>query len=209
MEELEHTIHSIPTIDPNRRYWLVRTNAGDFYDEFFMENYIGIGWNKVKLEDLKVARPLADIVSERYPDERHNYVANQVLTFVRMIKKGDIVLIPSKNSVYITFGEIIETAVYEEDSIPENIEDEELLDVDFDGRCPYIKRKNVKWIKTVRRGNLDPYLYKVIYSHHTISDAAPYAPYIDRLLHSFFVKGDEAHFILQVQKKRMTLTPTI
>ncbi|WP_366160536.1 hypothetical protein ABXS71_16745 [Bacillus infantis] len=200
---MEERIVNVPIIDPGRKYWLVRTNAGDFYDEFFMENYIGIGWNKIKLTDLKINRPLADIVSEKYDEERHNYVANQIIKFTKQINKGDIVLIPSRNSFYISFGEVIESDAYEDESIPDNLEDpEEVMDVDFDGRCPYKKRKKVKWLKTVRRDSMDPYLYKVIYSHHTISDATPYAAYIDRLLHSFFVKGSKAHFILEVQKKK-------
>jgi restriction system protein len=56
----------------------------------------------------------------------------------------------------------------------------------------------VEWLKTVARDSLDPYLYRVLYSHHTITNADEYSSYIDRTLHSLYTKGDRAHLVLRV-----------
>jgi len=57
----------------------------------------------------------------------------------------------------------------------------------------------VHWLKTVQRDDLDPYLYRLMYSHHTISEGDFYSEYIDKVINSFFIKDEVAHLILDVQ----------
>jgi restriction system protein len=193
----------IPAIPKDQKYWFIRTNGGDYYDDFVNEGFVGIGWNKIELQHLKVNTPLSSIVKEYYTDEtRYNHAANQIKTFSE-IEKGDIVLIPSTKSTYIHFGIIDDDEAYEED-IPKELEDidhhPELL-FDYEGICPYRKRRKVNWIKVRKRGNLDPHLFKLIYSQQTISSANNYAEYIDRALFDFFIKGEDCHLVLHVEKK--------
>jgi restriction system protein len=198
----------IPSISSERKYWLVRTNSGIYYDNFFHEGFIGIGWNQISEEGVTKPTniPLSDLVKERYPDEqRPKYVANQISTFVHEISKGDVVLIPSQNSSYITFGEVT-SDVYVDPNFKEIDDisiDEDLYPL-FD-LCIYAKRRSVRWIKTIKRENLDPYLYKLLYSQHTVSNATDYAPFIDRTLNSLFIKGNKAHLILHVTKEKDVL----
>lgn len=186
----------LPVIPSNRNYWLVRTNSGKFYENFIKGSYIGIGWNKIKAEDifinfkkdkksLKPIESIAEKVHELYPDTQQNkHLANQLAKFSTEIKQGDIVLIPSKNSDIITFGEVESDTIYTEE-----VSEKEIV-------CE--KRKEVKWLKRVSKASLDPYLYKLIYSHHTITNANEYATFIDRTINDFFVKNGEAHLILEV-----------
>lgn len=201
---MEQLIKYIPQIPENQRYWFVRTNSGEYYDSFVNDGFIGIGWNQIELKHLKENRPLDDIVKEKYKDEnRPNYVANQIKTFCFDMKKGDIVLIPSSKSAYIHFGVIQDDEAYEEE-IPfeiENIDAHPELLFEYEGLCPYRKRRKVKWIKPIKRNNMDPQLYKLIYSQHTISNADGYAEYIDKSLFDFYIKGRKCHFILHVRKK--------
>ncbi|SFA55545.1 hypothetical protein SAMN05192569_106313 [Parageobacillus thermantarcticus] len=201
---MEELVKYIPQIPENQRYWFVRTNSGEYYENFVNDGFIGIGWNRIELKHLKENRPLEDIVREKYKNEnRPNYVANQIKTFCYDIKKGDIVLIPSSKSAYIHFGIVQDDEPYEED-IPieiENIDEHSEWFFEYEGVCPYRKRRQVKWIKVVRRDNLDPQLYKLIYSQHTISKADGYAEYIDKSLFDFYIKGDKCHFILHVRRK--------
>ncbi|TVZ81274.1 hypothetical protein FB379_11773 [Aeribacillus composti] len=201
---MEQLIKHIPRIPENQRYWFVRTNSGEYYDSFVNDGFIGIGWNQIELKHLKENRPLEDIVREKYKNEnRPNYVANQIKTFCNDMKKGDIVLIPSSKSTFIHFGVIQDTEPYEEE-IPfevENIDEHPELLFEYEGVCPYRKRRRIKWVKVIKRDNMDPQLYKLIYSHHTISNADGYAEYIDKSLFDFYIKGDKCHFILHVRKK--------
>ena len=38
---------NIPMIDKNRKYWLVRTESGKFFEDFLFNNYIALGWDKI------------------------------------------------------------------------------------------------------------------------------------------------------------------
>lgn len=192
---------SLPIIDEQQRYWLVRTEGGWYYNNFRNDNFIAIGWDKVN--DIDAIRSIRDRKDEEtmikrmklaYPEkQRFGHDLNQIRTFVSTIKSGDIILSPSYSSYQIAFG-IVTSNVYVK--TVELTEEEEKR-----GVCPFSKRRDVLWIKTLKRDDLDPYLYKLFFSHHTITDAIDYAPLIDRTLHSLFIKGDKAHLVLEIASK--------
>lgn len=196
--EIQELLNKLPKVQTNRNYWFFRTNGGSFYESFIRGNFVAIGYNFITLEDLSKSNTydatgleiLTENIRNKHPEEtRAKYSAHQLLKFNYDIKKNDIVLIPSNSSQEITFGEIQETPAFNE----------------FDGKfdCPYVKRKKVKWLKSVNRESLDPNLYKLMFSHHTISEANLYVEQIDKEINSFFVKGEKAHLVLGVQ----TLNP--
>jgi restriction system protein len=142
-------------------------------------------------------------VLETHPEEtRAGNAARQLYRFVKEMKTGDVVLIPSESSAYITFGELLEDTIYLEPK--ENLKELGL------GKCPFIKRRRVKWLTTKTRNNLDPYLYKLLNSHYGLTGAKQYEHFIDRSLYSFFVKNNTAHLIFEVTKEeRIRLTDLI
>ncbi len=181
-------------IDENQRYWLVRTQSGEYYQEFFHENFIGIGWDELDLRRIYKTpneEQMIEHIKTQYPDEKQpGRILNQIKRFLYDMKIGDIVLIPSHSSLCVSFG-TVESDLYLEEITIEDV---------FAGKCPFQKRRKVKWSKTVQREELDPYLYGLLNSHHTITDATPYSTFIDRTLHSFYIKGNSAHLILGIQK---------
>jgi restriction system protein len=188
----------IPVINENKNYWLVRTQGGKYYEEFKSGNFIAIGWNKITLEDLLNLEhhDLVRKIIKEYPKRvRPVRLANQLSSFAKDIKAGDIVIIPSAGSNKITIGEVEDDTPYSE-YVDENAKGP-------DGRklCPFQKRRRVRWIKTVSKWDLDMEFYKLFKSQHTISNANEYAPFIDRMLHTFFIRGNEAHLILEVKKE--------
>lgn len=199
-KSLEEILNSLPKVSGRRSYWFFRTDGGDYYKNFIDGKYIAIGYNEVSLRHINKGNTdddtgvtiLSDIVDQIYNsknvglEKRPRYVASQLLKFAYSIKKGDIVFIPSASSHLITFGEVQETAAYLDDPRDEN-------------DCYFTKRKHVKWLKTVRRDDLDPNLYKLMFSHHTITEADGYADYIDKILNSFFIKNKQANLVLEVQ----------
>lgn len=201
----------VDLIPEDRNYWFVRTQKGTYYNEFYNENYIGIEWDKVSdLEILNTAKEetIKSLVEKEYPEkDRSGYIGGQIYRFVQTMKKGDIVIIPSQGSVWLAFGELVDDNVYllEEDKEKEFEEIlEEFYDetqADIDEKTVLKKRRKVKWIKTVKRTELDPQLYKIIYSHNTIVDAKDYSFFIDRMLSNFFIKGEEAYYTFKVNKK--------
>ena len=43
---------NIPIVPENIHYWIIRTNGGDYYDDFILHNYISISWDYVSLNIL-------------------------------------------------------------------------------------------------------------------------------------------------------------
>lgn len=200
--ELICKLLDIPIVNKNRKYWLVRTESGKFFEDFLFNNYIALGWDKI--EDIDSYSQLSEKdrnekISELYPEEKKpGAIYNQIMRFTYEMQPGDIVLIPSENSYQIAFGELTDDVVF-----PYEKKDE-FQDETEHPECTYNRRRNVNWSKIVKRDLLDPYLYKLMCSHVAISDACSYSSYIDRTLAPIFVKGDLVHVVYDV-----TTTETI
>lgn len=191
-------LDNVIEISEQRNYWFVRTQGGEFYEDFSFGNFISIGYDKILLSDITEAKNspsptefLAEKVRKFYEDNgTPTHTANQILKFVYEIKKGDIVLIPSVSSSEIRFGEVVETPLYlKSDSN------------DFDN-CTFQKRKKIKWLKKVYKNKLNPNLYKLIYLHHAVTDASAYDQYIDKTLNTFFIKHGKAHLVIDIQTQK-------
>lgn len=187
----------VPVIDATRNYWLVRTESGNYYEDFCKNNYIALGWDELlDLELIKTGdfERLKEIIIEKYPDQsKPGHAARQLYRFVKEMKKGDVVLIPSESSSYITLGILLDDEIYLEPT--ENLKYLEL------GQCPYIKRRKVKWLTTKSRNEIDPYLYKLLNSHYGLTTANLYEHYIDRTIYPIFIKDNVGHLIFEVSTR--------
>ena len=191
---LQEILDRIPKVK-ERRYWLVRTEGGKNYNSFLAGNFIAIGYNKITLEDIQAGNTgdevgvnvLANKILKIYGEEekRPKHSARQLIKFAYEIKKGDIVMIPSENSEYIQFAEVKSSIAFN----------------NFDDKyeCDLIKRKEIQLLRQVSKLRLDPKLYKLMFSHHTITDADQYGEVIDKIINGIFIKQDHAHLVLEVQ----------
>lgn len=194
---------NISIFSEDRNYWFLRTQGGTYFDEFYFNNYIGIEWDDIVDSSIETMEQMAEIVSREYPEEkRTTYIAGQIWKFIHSFKKGDIVLIPNKDSKIIAFGEILEDSIYvSDDGVSDPLAQLSLPDEEFPSSVPVLrKRRRVKWTKTLKREYLDPHLQTFIYAHNTIVDLKPYALFIDRTLSDFYLKGDSGYFTLRVNK---------
>ena len=199
----------IPSISPTRHYWIIRTNGGDYYEDFVLHQYISIAWDYVTLNILNTQdedaikrlieeyESLTSTVKDDIDDDSDGTtkgtitsIYNKICRFVFEIQKGDIILIPSKNSDYITIAEVTgdtyERSNYVEDYLKEN-PDTELHP------CPYCKRRKITTLKTISKSEMDIYLAKGFNSQHALSNMDEYAPFIDRTIYGIYSKGDQIH----------------
>jgi restriction system protein len=72
-DALYKTIEQIPVLDSSVDYWLVRAQSGTYYTDFNINNYVGIDWNSVSLNDIRSANNSAvvmkNILRERLPGD--------------------------------------------------------------------------------------------------------------------------------------------
>lgn len=199
MEEVTDEYLQSP-INPEAKYWMMRTMGGDYYKEFVEDGYIAIGYNDITKVDLgklpknetQSKQMLSLYVNDRYPDRKNkDYPITHLYRFYREMKIGDFVVVPSKNSQYVSFG-IITSDIYE-------VEDRLLH---MEGLCTFAKRRTVDWKKSTVKHKLNPSLRLMFNSQHIISRVDDYAPYIDSLLNDFYIKNQEANLVLRINTER-------
>lgn len=199
MNSLDKFIEKIPEFSSERNYWFVRTDGGKYFDYFYENNLIAIGWNEITAKDIREKTPGAGamrikIAKANYYDintskgkSKVTGVVNKLSHFANHLKEGDIVVMPSHGSSRIAIGEIRDTKIFE------NISKDQI--------CDYQKRKKVLWYKQYKFSELDSIFYRIKRSQHAITNITPYASYIDRYTKSVFQKNGHGHLIIDVKSK--------
>lgn len=181
-----------PTIVPNRNYWFLRTHGGDYYKEFYLKGFVSIGWDDVPcIEEILRTDEIIGPFKEKY-GVNTTRVFNQVYRFCREMQKGDIVIIPSTGSSEFAFGVLKDDIHYEASNTDEALQEES---------CPYLKRRKVEWITSVKRYLIDPKLYLFFRNQQALSNANDYKPFIERAINPFYIMDGVAYFNIAVRRK--------
>lgn len=185
----------LPNIPTSRKYWLLRTEGGEYYQQFKSEAFVSIGWNEVseKKYTESVNKIEAEkLIQEANPEHKQiGLILGNIKKFFNEINIGDVVLIPSEGSQTISFG-IVESDVYIDEPTETQIDE---------GDCPHFKRRKVKWLKDISKHKLDLKLFKMLQSRHTISNANDYAKEIDSSIYDFYIKGSYVHYSISIHKE--------
>lgn len=203
--DIEKLLKDVKTVNTQSKYWMVRSMGGDYYHEFISRGYVAIGYNEISLNEVKFALSKGEKASEQLrgtidskiaqgllkdekgEDANSQYITPQILKFCKDIQKGDIIVIPGKNSNKLAIARI-ESDVYEEKNIPR-----------LEGVCQFVKRRKIKLIRTLLRTNLSPKMQLMFNSRHIVSNLDAYAPYIDSCVSDFYEKDDEVHLVLRIK----------
>lgn len=206
-------IFKIPSIKPDRNYWMIRTNGGKYYTDFATNTYIAIAWDyvtlnmlnneeedkiKMLIESFEKASPSSDLDEEEDDDDDEDSTSKGTITsiynklhrFVFEISVGDIVLIPNKNSELIMIAEISSDPYENNSYIEKYLHDSPNTEIVL---CPYFKRRKIKPLKSISKSDMDIYLSKGFSSQHALSSLNDYSSYIDRTLFPIYSKGNELH----------------
>jgi len=196
--DIERFYREVPEISKEKKYWLIRTLSGSLHDTFVANSYVAIGYNEISLEAINTInkanadysdklRNIKNLVIDTYEEEKKpGLIANQIYNFTYLIKKGDVVVIPSANSEFVSFGIVNQTP---------------LLSVNFaknDG-CDFYRRKSITWLKHLRRNELEPLLYRMFFSHNTVNDITRYGSLIESTLSNYFIKNDEENIVFNIE----------
>lgn len=203
--EFESLFSELPHINPNRDYWLVRTDGGEYYDIFIEHSFIGIGWNEITVEDIYNLNrdidntELRDQIKSKISYNEEEYSndqaikgyqtksLNQIMKFATEIKRGDFIAIPSYSSEYFTFGEVDETPLY----------------VENDSQCHFRKRKKITWLKyNIHRRELSDNLFKIVYARQAINDIKIYKDSINTFLYDFYISDEKTSLVLNVKRNQ-------
>lgn len=186
--------NQLPSVNSTKDYWFVRAQKGLFYKSFLNGGYIAIGWNHITLEDLEnldeesVKGKIKEFdKSVKKPGSAYS----QMMKFAYSLKLGDIVIVPSESPNSFLVGEITSRPYTETE---DNIESASNI-------CPFNKRINVHWLGVILNRDIDPQLYKLVYSGHTITDANAYKKFINRGLYDAYIDHDHMSVTFRVQEE--------
>lgn len=206
--DVNQIIDEVPVIDSSSDYWLMRANGGDFYTDFYMNSYIGLGWNGISTQSIKDANNNSDVIKgelkqltqkngdnpEDTSEQAYGIWANQLIRFTSGLKVNDIVVVPSESSELFLVGQITsDTFELAKDKV-QRIQDETTQYKVSD----FQKRRTVKWLGSFSRDKADTALYKMIYSQHTLSDINFYKPYINRAMFDAYIEDSQLHLTFNV-----------
>ncbi len=184
----------VKQIPSDRNYWLIRTESGKFFEDFIENNYVAIGWDEFSSKDYFLTEKeqnIKDKISMTYPNEkRPGYIYNQIKRFIFDIKKGDMILIPSENSVQIAFGIVT-------DDFFVRLESKNINNVK-NPKCIFKKCISVQWESILFKEKFDPYLKMLLFTHTTISNVNDYKEQINRILYSKYMLDNIVHVTFNV-----------
>jgi len=115
--------------------WLIRAGKyGEFEEKFLKENRVYVTWDKLNQNIGKMADKgeLADVLGGLYPEVSGKGLINwtsQIWPFAHTMKKGDLMVLPSKFQPSIFIGEIVGDYKFEKS-----------------GPAPFFHSRAVKWI---------------------------------------------------------------
>lgn len=188
------------------RFWMVRTKKGYFYHEFVAKKFVALAWNTITSDTIfspATLEALNDKILLNYPEiKRPTLVANKCNSFINEIAEGDILVIPSSKSEYITFAYAGE--YYEEESKTPELEANvihriESCEVIIDQvNCPYRKRRHIDIIRTVKNEEINYHLIRAISSYHGISNFDTYSTIILDHLFNCYTYNHNTRLVFRV-----------
>lgn len=195
-------------LNGEENYYLVSSgNKKDLQNPFVKKGIIGIGWDKISLNDINNLdeNEIKETIEAKYDFCRKNYssiqsfkqycslTANKLLRFVKEIQLGDIVVLKDRGSNCVYFGKIISDAL-------EYPEDDLYVD-NIVGVCNKIRK--VKWLKKVKKDNLATEIKLAFTSRHALSfikqDKVKEA--INREIFSYFYNGNNLHAVFMIKSE--------
>lgn len=201
-------ILEIPT---NTNYWFVRAQGGKFYDDFLENNFIAIDDNDLSIENLELdlenvdgininsVENIKEIYKKYYPNftkQQNTLYSKRLFNFYYEMEENDVVVVPSKISEKFIIGVVT--------SGPYDMKENNRLKTQnqFNYRvCPFIKRRNVSWIKEITRSELPETMYWVLSAHQSFFNLNKYSESIDSLFAPIYKKGSQLTSIFHVDQK--------
>lgn len=180
----------LPVIGDGSHVWFFRTQSGIFYCDFYVNQYIALGWDLIPVALITNEKRSYDDkkeeVSDIYPEEkRPGLILGQMDTFYNKMQLGDLVVIPAMGGKRIAVG-ILGSIVTE---VSHKYSEDEYE------KCEYKHKRLVKWLKEIDL-QTDVYLLRVLRAQQTISDITEYAEMIYRNLHPCYVSENGLHLTL-------------
>ncbi|WP_276804357.1 hypothetical protein [Lactobacillus hominis] len=172
-------------------FWLLRAEGGKYFSDFLNNDYIGIRYNKLTINDIEnlqqqevvTLEDIKQLMFKQYIKDNKATInslstsaktqltihAKQTYLFAYEIKIGDFILLPAKHSYEFALGMVVG------DPYDENFEKIEELRRDYKNHdisyrpSNYVKRRSVQWISIIDRRDLPKELAWIMNAHQAVA----------------------------------------
>lgn len=200
--EIQNAVEQVRIVDSDRNYWFIRTYGGEMFHDFINREYVGIGLNEVPYNYVKDYREEDQNTYDRiknFVESNTSYKkgeatkwTNQLINFQHNVQKGDLVIIPNKNSSYFHIG-VVESDVFVVNE-----------DITFYHDNTYKKfpdkRRKIRWEKYISKYDVRSDLRGMTSTHQAITGINKYADGIEGHISSIYVKEDKMHLIINIDQ---------
>ena len=199
--------YTIRNIDENKKFWMIRTKKGFFFQEFIADQFVALGWNSITQETdfgKSQEEDLKEHIKNRYGDSKPLGAINKCKSFIFDINAGDYILIPSRRSERIAIAKAGE--YYEDESkkvideltvIPKiDSEEKEILDV----KCPYKKRRHIEVLKIISPALMNYNLRQAVSNYHGLSNLDKYGEGILNCLYDCYIYKNNLNIAINVKQ---------
>ncbi|WWU66514.1 hypothetical protein QJR26_09065 [Clostridium baratii] len=199
---------NVKEIDKDVQFWLVRSKEGIFFDEYYNNKFIALGWNYLDSKNInkkgEELEKVKDEIKRIYDTKQDTAIINKCNNFINKMKKGDIVMIPSAHNKQILFAQVGEYFECDLDYVKEveiisRIDSKEDYGINIE--CPYKKRRNINIIKIIDGNRLNPNLYRALISYHGLSSIDKYGQYILSSIYNLYTWKENLNIVINVEKK--------
>lgn len=200
---LKDSLTQIRVVNDNRAYWFVRTYGGEVFEDFIINNHIGLGFNNVpqqyiveceNFENNEAQNRLYDFLKNNTNYEGGSITKwkNQLIRFQHEMKNGDIVVIPNKDSNILSIGEITSSVKPLESNKKFYFKDEIH---DYPNRV-----REVKWIKHRPKHFFQNDLRNLFSTRQAITNANDYANKIESGISNMFIRENKMRLVISINQ---------
>lgn len=212
-ELLDRIVNEVDMV-PRRDYWMVRTDRGRNYDPFLQHGIVALRMpyvstafasqlvhaNMGEVETMsRIKTHFSDLINnpananqpllkEIDDPSTLSKRASQLYSFCLKMNSGDIVLIPSSDSSYISMGVVDGDEMLVNDKLNED----------------YPIARKVKWINQISKTRLEPGLYRAIGNHQAMTNISKYAESLERNYGSCFLMDDVCHYVITFNSEQIS-----
>lgn len=199
--------YKIRSIDADKKFWMIRTKKGFFFQEFIAGKFVALGWNTITQEtDFGKSQEenLKDSIKNWYGDSRPAGAINKCKSFIFDIQEGDYILIPNSGSEKIAIARAGEYYEDEKKDVRDELavipkidnEEKEILQV----QCPYRKRRHIEVLKIISPKLMSYNLRQAISNYHGLSNLDKYGEDILNCLYDCYIYQDNLNIAINVKQ---------
>ena len=199
---LEKEIEHVRVVNPDRKYWFIRTYGGELYENFYQNNYVGLGFNEVPYEYIRDFKGTAESFKKiqgfinnntEYKKGEATKWARQLIEFEHEVKIDDMVIIPSKGSHKLAFGIVRSSTILIKSPGQHKIAGEYV-------ELPQ-KRKKIEWVRVYDKYDFQGELRGLLSSHQALTRADFFSQLLESSLTSIYIKNELVYLTLKVDQE--------